>query len=98
MDKAKEKRLARMRRHARVRRHVRGTPDRPRLCVFRSSKHIHTQIIDDVQGNTLVAASTLDAEVQGSKGWSLIGAAINITAGSKVWPTLLVRPAWTFRF
>jgi large subunit ribosomal protein L18 len=68
MDKAKEKRLARMRRHARVRRHVRGTPDRPRLCVFRSSKHIHTQIIDDVQGNTLVAASTLDAEVQGRLG------------------------------
>jgi len=65
MDKAKEKRLARRRRHARVRKHVQGTPERPRLCVFRSLKHIHSQIIDDVQGNTLVAASTLDAEVQG---------------------------------
>jgi large subunit ribosomal protein L18 len=65
MDKAKEKRLARRRRHARVRRHVQGTPERPRLCVFRSLQHIHTQIIDDTQGTTLVAASTLDAEVQG---------------------------------
>jgi large subunit ribosomal protein L18 len=65
MDKAKEKRLARRRRHARVRRHVQGTTERPRLCVFRSLKHIHSQIIDDSQGNTLVAASTLDPEVQG---------------------------------
>jgi large subunit ribosomal protein L18 len=65
MDKAKAKRLARQRRHARVRRKVLGTPERPRLCVFRSLKHIHTQIIDDTQGHTLVAASTLDAEVQG---------------------------------
>lgn len=64
MDKAKEKRLARRRRHARVRRHVRGTPDRPRMCVFRSLKHVHAQVIDDIRGHTLVAASTLDAEVQ----------------------------------
>ena len=68
MDKAKEKRLARRRRHARVRKHVQGTPERPRLCVFRSLKHIHSQIIDDVQGNTLVAASTLEPEVQGRLG------------------------------
>jgi large subunit ribosomal protein L18 len=64
MDKAKEKRLARQRRHARVRRRVHGTPERPRLTVFRSLKHIHAQVIDDTQGYTLVAASTLDAEVR----------------------------------
>jgi large subunit ribosomal protein L18 len=65
MDKAKEKKLARQRRHARVRRRVHGTPERPRLTVFRSLKHIHAQVIDDTQGHTLVAASTLDAEVRG---------------------------------
>ena len=64
MDKAKAKRLARQRRHARVRRRVSGTPDRPRLCVFRSLRHIQAQVIDDVSGHTLVAASTLDGEVR----------------------------------
>jgi large subunit ribosomal protein L18 len=64
MDKAKRKRLARLRRHARVRKRMNGTAERPRLCVFRSLKHIHTQIIDDTQGHTLVAACTLDAEVK----------------------------------
>ena len=58
MDKAKKKRLARQRRHARVRKRVHGTPERPRLSVFRSLKHMHAQIIDDTQGHTLVAAST----------------------------------------
>jgi large subunit ribosomal protein L18 len=65
MEKAKEKRLARQRRHARVRKYVRGTTDRPRLCVFRSLRHIHAQVIDDTRGHTLVAASTLDAKVRG---------------------------------
>lgn len=64
MDKAKEKRLARQRRHARVRKHVMGTPERPRLCVFRSLKHIQAQVIDDTLSHTLVSASTLDAEVR----------------------------------
>ncbi|GGA53803.1 50S ribosomal protein L18 [Kroppenstedtia guangzhouensis] len=54
----------RKRRHIRVRRKVMGTPDRPRLNVFRSSNNIYAQVIDDVQGNTLVSASTLDAEVK----------------------------------
>ncbi len=65
MDKAKEKRLARQRRHARVRKRVRGTPERPRMTVFRSLRHIHAQVIDDTRGHTLVAASTVDAEVRG---------------------------------
>ena len=64
MDKAKAKRLARQRRHARVRRRVSGTPDRPRLCVFRSLKHIQAQVIDDISGHTLAAASTLDSGVR----------------------------------
>jgi large subunit ribosomal protein L18 len=64
MDKAKKKRLARLRRHARVRRRVQGTAEQPRLCVFRSLNHIYAQIIDDTQGHTLVAASTLDADVR----------------------------------
>ena len=50
-------------RHARVRKKIRGTPDRPRLCVYRSNMHIYAQIIDDVAGNTLVAASTVEKEI-----------------------------------
>jgi large subunit ribosomal protein L18 len=64
MDKAKQKRLARERRHARVRDRVKGTSERPRLCVFRSLQHIYAQIIDDTHGHTLVAANTLDLEVR----------------------------------
>ncbi|MFQ5665144.1 MAG: 50S ribosomal protein L18 [Candidatus Binatia bacterium] len=53
------KRLARTRRQARVRRRVRGTDARPRLCVFRSNRHIYAQVISDQTGRTLVAASTV---------------------------------------
>ena len=49
-------------RHKRVRTKISGTADRPRLCVFRSNKGIYVQVIDDVNGNTLVSASTLDKE------------------------------------
>ncbi len=54
----------RKRRHLRVRARVFGTPERPRLNVFRSNKHIYAQIIDDTRGHTLVAASTLEQEVR----------------------------------
>ncbi|GBD22328.1 50S ribosomal protein L18 [bacterium HR28] len=54
----------RKRRHLRVRAKVFGTPERPRLNVFRSNKHIYAQIIDDTRGHTLVAASTLEREVR----------------------------------
>ncbi len=54
----------RLRRHLRVRKKVFGTPDRPRLAVFRSLNHIYAQIIDDLRGHTLVSASTLDPEVR----------------------------------
>jgi len=61
--KLKEK-LAREIRHQRVRRRVVGTPLQPRLSVFRSSRHIYAQIIDDSNGHTLVQASSLDKELK----------------------------------
>jgi len=57
---AGRRRAARLRRHARVRKHLAGTPDRPRLAVFRSLKHIYAQVIDDAAGRTLASASTVD--------------------------------------
>ena len=57
----KQKHLARARRHRRVRKKVRGVPDRPRLAVFRSNRHMVAQVVDDVSGRTLAAASTLEA-------------------------------------
>ncbi len=58
------KRQARIRRHRRVRKKVFGTPERPRLSVYGSLNHIYAQIIDDMKGHTLVAASTLDKELK----------------------------------
>ena len=54
----------RKRRHVRVRAKVAGTPNRPRLNVFRSSAHMYCQVIDDIAGHTIVAASDLDEDVQ----------------------------------
>lgn len=51
-------------RHVRVRKKISGTPACPRLCVYRSLNHIYAQIIDDVAGNTLAAASTVEGEIQ----------------------------------
>jgi len=56
-------REARLRRHSRVREKVSGTKEQPRLCVFRSLRHIYAQVVDDAEGRTLVAASTLDEEI-----------------------------------
>lgn len=53
---------ARLKRHARVRSKISGTPERPRLNVFRSSKHIYAQLIDDVNGVTLASASTMEKD------------------------------------
>lgn len=60
----KSRSLARERRHLRVRKHVSGTPARPRLNIFKSLSGIYAQIIDDVQGNTLVSASTVDKDLR----------------------------------
>ena len=62
-DKAQEKYGSRKRRQRRVRAHISGTPERPRLNIFRSLGNIYAQVIDDVAGHTLVSASTLDKDV-----------------------------------
>ncbi len=59
----KTRREQRLNRHKRVRKNLHGTPEKPRLCVHRSNKHISAQIIDDDKGVTLAAASSLDKEL-----------------------------------
>ena len=56
--------IERVARHKRIRKNLYGTPEKPRLCVFRSSKNISVQIIDDVNGVTLASASTIDKELK----------------------------------
>jgi len=65
MFKKRDRNEIRVIRHARVRKKISGTPETPRLSVYRSNRHIQAQIIDDVKGVTLVAASTLDKELKG---------------------------------
>ena len=55
-------------RHARVRKKISGTPERPRLCVYRSNSHTCAQVIDDTVGNTLAAASTVEKEIAAQVG------------------------------
>ena len=64
----------RMRIHNRIRRKVEGTPERPRLAVFRSVKHIYAQVIDDSKGHTLVAAASTEKAAPVSAGGNLAGA------------------------
>ncbi len=63
MARTNEKLLARKKRHYRVRQKVSGTPERPRLNVYRSLKHIYAQLIDDQNGRTLVSASTMEPDL-----------------------------------
>jgi large subunit ribosomal protein L18 len=86
----KNRNAARIRRHRRVRKHISGTPERPRLSVYRSLTEIYAQIIDDEAGHTLAAASTIDGELRGKmKGLTkteqarLVGEAIAERAKSK---------------
>ena len=60
---------ARLKRHKRVRKNISGTPEMPRLCVFKSNKNIFAQIIDDTNGNTLVSASSIDKDIKGEIGY-----------------------------
>ncbi|MFZ4732828.1 MAG: 50S ribosomal protein L18 [Pirellulales bacterium] len=64
MDHSRSILRQRLRRRYRVRRSIRGTPDRPRLVVFRTDKHIYAQVIDDAGGRTLAAASTVDRQLR----------------------------------
>lgn len=82
-----KKRAARERRHRRVRAKVVGTPERPRLSVFKSARHIYAQIIDDDEGRTLVAASTLSPEFKAR------GPVAGKTEAAKVVGTLVAEKA-----
>lgn len=77
---------AREKRKIRVRRKVRGTPERPRLNVFKSAKHIYAQLIDDTTGSTLLSVSTLMSDVR--EGLDYTG---NIEAARKVGATIAQR-------
>jgi large subunit ribosomal protein L18 len=65
---AAQRAVGRARRHFRVRKRVTGTPDRPRLVVTRSLRHIVAQVVDDTKGHTLVSASSMDASIRGAEG------------------------------
>lgn len=64
MSNVKDKQVARARRHHRVRKKVSGSTQRPRLAVFRSNRHVVAQVIDDLTGRTLAAASSVEASVR----------------------------------
>jgi len=67
---------ARTHRHSRVRKRVRGTPQRPRLAVYRSNRYIYAQVIDDVDGRTLAAASSQESDLRSER--------LNVDTASKV--------------
>lgn len=69
-----EKKVIRFKRKSRIRGRLEGSPERPRLCIFRSNKQMYVQIVDDVQGHTLAAACTKDEELKGKGGGSVEGA------------------------
>lgn len=60
-----DRKKIRQKKHLRIRKHIQGTAERPRLAVYRSVKHIYVQLIDDINGVTLVAASTLEQPLKG---------------------------------
>ncbi|MED4600345.1 50S ribosomal protein L18 [Paenibacillus validus] len=74
-----DKNKARLKRHLRVRKKIQGTAERPRLNIFRSSKHMYAQLIDDVKGVTIAAASTQDKELKEG-----LGNGGNVDAAAKV--------------
>ncbi|MCV7312078.1 MULTISPECIES: 50S ribosomal protein L18 [Mycobacterium] len=62
------RRVSRLRRHARLRKKIAGTPERPRLVINRSSRHIHVQLVNDENGTTVAAASSIEDDVRGLQG------------------------------
>jgi large subunit ribosomal protein L18 len=62
------RRVARLRRHARLRKKISGTSERPRLVVNRSARHIHVQLVNDLTGTTVAAASSIESDVRGHDG------------------------------
>jgi large subunit ribosomal protein L18 len=82
----KEKRAGLKRRQLRLRRRLQGTPERPRLSVYRSLKHIYAQVIDDVSGRALVSASTLSEALRGA-----LKSTGNCAAAAKVGELLAAR-------
>jgi large subunit ribosomal protein L18 len=71
---AGHKRELRVRRHARVRKRIVGTPERPRLSVFRSARHIRAQVVDDTTGRTIAAATPEEAAFKGKSGGNISSA------------------------
>ncbi|KGF46382.1 50S ribosomal protein L18 [Veillonella montpellierensis DNF00314] len=76
MPRKSSRNIARAKRHLRLRRHISGTATRPRLNVYRSLSNIYAQVIDDVAGNTLVAASSLDKELKLTYGGNVAAAKV----------------------
>ena len=83
MNQRKQVEVRRLRRQRHVRKRLFGTEERPRLCIFRSSKHIYAQVVNDSTGSTLASASTLDPEIKGQAPYggnkaaaSLVGKAV----------------------
>lgn len=74
MSNNNQRKAARARRKAHIRKTVRGSAARPRLSVFRSATHIYAQVVDDVSGNTLVSASTVQKDVTGEGNGNIEGA------------------------
>lgn len=72
---AKTSSSARVRRHRHIRKRVNGTPERPRLAVYRSNQHIYAQVIDDVAGRTLAAASDVESDLRGGGAGSKVARA-----------------------
>jgi large subunit ribosomal protein L18 len=66
--RGKSKTAARSRRHARLRKNIAGTPERPRLVVTRSARHVFVQVVDDTKGHTVASASTLEDELRSFEG------------------------------
>ena len=74
VSRTSQKQVIRFKRKKRIRARVEGTAERPRLSVFRSNRHLYVQLVDDVKGHTLVAASTSEEELKGKVGGTIEGA------------------------